>query len=48
MATHASILDWKISSTEESGGLQSLGLRSWTQVEGLSMHTMFTEHNLKY
>ena len=27
MATHSSILAWKISSTEESGGLQSIG--SW-------------------
>ena len=27
MATHSSILAWKISWTEESGGLQSLGLQ---------------------
>ena len=26
MATHSSILAWKISWTEESGGLQSMGL----------------------
>ena len=25
MATHSSILDWKISWTEEPGGLQSMG-----------------------
>ena len=27
MATHSSILAWKISWTEESGGLQSMGLQ---------------------
>ena len=27
MATHSSILDWKIPWTEEPGGLQSMGLR---------------------
>ena len=30
MATHSSILAWKIPSTEEPGGLQSMGLQSWT------------------
>ena len=29
MATHSSILAWKISWTEEPGGLQSMGLQSW-------------------
>ena len=29
MATHFSILAWKISWTEEPGGLQSLGSQSW-------------------
>ena len=28
MATHSSILAWKISWTEEPGGLQSMGLQS--------------------
>ena len=28
MATHSSILAWKISWTEESGGLQSMGLQT--------------------
>ena len=33
MATHSSILTWKISSTEERGGLQSMGLqKSQTQL----------------
>ena len=28
--THSSILDWKIPWTEESSGLQSMGLQSWS------------------
>ena len=33
MATHSSILAWKISWTVEPGGLQSMGLqKSWTQL----------------
>ena len=36
MATHSSILAWKIPWTEEPVGLSSLGLQSWTR---LSMHT---------
>ena len=31
MATHSSTLAWKIPQTEEPGGLQSMGLQSWTQ-----------------
>ena len=31
MATHSSILAWRIPWTEEPGGLQSLGLQSWTR-----------------
>ena len=30
MATHASILAWRIPWTEESGRLQSIGSQSWT------------------
>ena len=30
MATHSSTLAWKISWTEKPGGLQSMGLQSWT------------------
>ena len=30
MATHSSILAWRISWTEEPGGLQSIGSESWT------------------
>ena len=32
MATHSSILAWRISCTEEPGGLQSLVLKSWTRL----------------
>ena len=31
MATHSSILAWEVSWTEEPGGLQSMGLQSWTR-----------------
>ena len=32
IASHVSILAWEIPGTEESGGLQSIGLqKSWTQ-----------------
>ena len=30
MATHSSVLAWRIAWTKESGGLQSMGLQSWT------------------
>ena len=32
MATHSSILAWKIPGTENPGGLQSMGSQSWTQL----------------
>ena len=32
MATHSSILAWRIPRTEEPGGLQSMGSQSWTQL----------------
>ena len=32
MATHSSILVWKIPWTEDPGGLQSMGLQGWTQL----------------
>ena len=38
MATHTSILAWKISWTMEPGRSQSMGLQSWTR---LSMHALF-------
>ena len=39
MATHSSILAWRIPWTEEPGGLQSMGLQSRTQ---LSDFTFFS------
>ena len=35
MATHSSILAWRIPRTEELGGLQSMGLQSWTWLSEL-------------
>ena len=32
MATHSSILAWKIPWTEEPGGLQSVGSQSWARL----------------
>ena len=39
MATHSSILAWRIPWTEEPGRLQSVGLQSQTRLKQLSMHT---------
>ena len=40
MATHSSILVWRIPRTEEPGGLQSMGLqKSQIRLKRLSMHT---------
>ena len=38
MATHSSILAWRIPWTEEPGGLQSMGLQSWTRLKQLSTY----------
>ena len=35
MATHFSILAWKIPWTEESGRLQSIGRKSWTRLSAI-------------
>ena len=40
MATHSSILAWRIPCTEEPGRLQSMGLQSQTQLNQLSTSTM--------
>ena len=42
MATHPSILAWKIPGTEEPGGLQSMGLQSQTR---LSIHKHYSTGN---
>ena len=39
MATHSSILAWKIPGTEEPGGLQSMGSQESDTTEQLNMHT---------
>ena len=36
MATHSSVLAWRIPGTGEPGGLPSMGLQSWTRMKGLS------------
>ena len=38
MATHSSILAWKIPWTEEPGGLQSMGLQTVGRTERLHFH----------
>ena len=38
MATHSSILPWRIPWTEEPGRLQSMGSQSPTQLKQLKMH----------
>ena len=38
MATHSSILSWRIPRTEEPGGLQSMGSQRRTRVKGISTH----------
>ena len=36
MATHSSVLAWRIPGTGESGGLPSMGSQSWTRLKRLS------------
>ena len=36
MATHSSVLAWRIPGAVEPGGLQSMGLQSWTRLKRLS------------
>ena len=36
MATHSSVLDWRIPGTGEPGGLPSMGLQSWIRLRQLS------------
>ena len=38
MASHSSVLAWRIPWTEEPGGLQSMGSQSWIQPKRLNMH----------
>ena len=43
MATHSSILAWRIPWTEEPGGLQSIGSQGWTQLNDSHTHTQSSE-----
>ena len=45
MATHSSIRAWEIPWTEETGGVQSMGLQSQTQLKQLNNMKM-TDHFL--
>ena len=48
MATHSSILAWKIPWTEEPGGLQSMGLqKSQTQLSDKATTTIRERKNIK-
>ena len=49
MATHSSILVWKISWAEEPGGLQSWGRKELDTTEGQHTHTSLSTdaHQLK-
>ena len=39
MATHSSVLAWRIPWTEEPGGLQSMGVpKSWTRLSDFHFH----------
>ena len=41
MATDSSIVAWRTPWTEETGGLQSVSLQSWTRLEPRSTHAHF-------
>ena len=43
MATHSSILAWRVLWIEEPGRLQSMGSQSQTQLSRLSRHDSFLE-----
>ena len=45
MATHSSILAWRVLWTEEPGGLLSMGLQSRTRLKRLSMNACIGEGN---
>ena len=45
MATHSSILAWRIPGTEEPGELPSMGSHSQTRLKRLSMHACIGEGN---
>ena len=42
MATHSSVLAWRIPGTGEPGGLPSMGSQSWTRLKRLSSSGSFS------
>ena len=44
IATHPSILAWRIPWTEEPGWLQAIGSQSWIRLKGLSTHMRSMQH----
>ena len=47
MATHSSILAWRIPQTEESGRLQSMEPQSWTQLSTHPHSPSWVAHRLE-
>ena len=47
MATHSCILGWEIQWTEESGGLQSMGLQELDTTEGLSNNSKINYYHIR-
>ena len=47
MATHSSILAWRIPWMEELGGLQSTGHKESDMTERLHFHFTFHKHKIK-
>ena len=47
MATHSFILGWEIQWTEESGGLQSMGLQELDTTEGLSNNSKINYYHIR-
>ena len=47
MATHSYILGWEIQWTEESGGLQSMGLQELDTTEGLSNNSKINYYHIR-
>ena len=46
MATHSSVLAWRIPRTEEPGGLQSMGVAEWKDITYLPSPFLFSEMSL--
>ena len=48
MASHSSILAWKIPWTEEPSGLECMGMQSWTQLSTYVYITLFTPFSFMF